>query len=391
MPYNRALLVEISDNLIFCSGENTLFYYDKEDYSLHKLTKSDGFSDAGITAMSFNQVREITLFGYQNGNLDILEGNIISNYDAIKKISVPYAKEIHDIDFHSEYAYLTTVFGVSLDIVGRYAGILAVYFGRKRNLVSSEIDFLTALGEQGAIALHKALRYDEKMLKTFSETVEGLALALEAKDLTTHGHSQKVALYAQLTALALGLDRQEVATVHSAGLLHDIGKIGMHDRLLTRLGKLNAKELEILRMHPVIGARILEPLTFMEDVAPYVLHHHEHYDGSGYPGGIKGAEIPLGARILAVCDAFDTMVSGRPHMQTMSVERAVWQLKKQAGIRFDPAVVAALVSVVRENPAAVAPFEPGEDYLSRFKSKITAPETPAASSMASVLKFITSF
>jgi hypothetical protein len=112
LPYNRASLVEISGNYIFCSGENTLFYYDTEDYSLHKLTKSDGFSDVGITAMGYYQDMDITLFGYQNGNLDMLEGNIITNYNAIKKTTVPYGKDILDIDYHSEYAYLTTVFGV---------------------------------------------------------------------------------------------------------------------------------------------------------------------------------------------------------------------------------------------------------------------------------------
>lgn len=285
---------------------------------------------------------------------------------------------------------ITTVWGVPLDIVDNYAGILAVYFGQPRNLVSSEINFLTALGEQGAIALHKALRYDEKLLQTFSETVEGLALALEAKDPVTHGHSQKVARYARLTARALGLDSRDIDTVHRAGLLHDIGKIGMHDKLLSRLGKLNNREFNTLKMHPVIGARILEPLTFLEDVAPCVFNHHEQWDGNGYPRGVAGEEIPLGARILSVCDAFDTMVSGRPHMPALPVEKAVRQLKRQAGTRFDPAVVAALVTVIRENPAVVEPLEPGEDTLSRFQARINKPETPSGSPV-SALKFITSF
>ncbi len=286
---------------------------------------------------------------------------------------------------------VTTIWGVPLEIVGRYAGILAVYFGQQRNLVSSEINFLTALGEQGAIALHKTLRYDEGMLKALSETVEGLALALEAKDPTTHGHSQKVASYARLTAKALGLDAQEIATVHRAGLLHDIGKIGMHDRLIGRLGKLNAKEFTTLKIHPVIGARILEPLTFLEDVVPYVLNHHEQFDGGGYPNGIKGEAIPLGARILAVCDAFETMISGRPQMLNMPVDKALRQLVQQAGTRFDPAVVSALVTVIRENPDAAKPLKPGDDYLKRFKSKITARKAPGDPVARSLLKFITSF
>ncbi|MCP3956097.1 MAG: HD domain-containing protein, partial [Desulfobacterales bacterium] len=286
---------------------------------------------------------------------------------------------------------ITTVWGIPLDIVDRYVGILAVYFGQQRNLVSSEINFLTALGEQGAIALHKALRYDERLLQTFSETVEGLALALEAKDPITHGHSQKVARYARLTAEAMGLNDGEIAMVHRAGLLHDMGKIGMQDRLLGRLGKLNTRELNTLKMHPVIGARILEPLTFLEDVAACVLNHHELWDGSGYPQGAAGEEIPMGARILSVCDAFDTMISGRPHMPAMPVEKAVLQLKQQSGTRFDPDVVAALLAVILEKPAVVKPLKPGEDTFRRFQSKINKQKKPAESATPPVLKFTTSF
>ena len=286
---------------------------------------------------------------------------------------------------------ITTVWGIPLDIVDRYAGILAVYFGQPRNLVNSEVNFLTALGEQGAIAPHKALRYDEKMLQTFSETVEGLALALEAKDPITHGHSQNVARYARLTAEALGLDDGEIATVHRAGLLHDIGKIGLQDRLLSRLGKLNAREFTTLKMHPVIGARILEPLTFLEDVAPCVLNHHEQWDGNGYPRGVAGEEIPLGARILSVCDAFDTMISGRPQLPAMPVDRAVRQLEQQAGTRFDPAVVAALVSVIHKDPAVAEPLTPGEDFLNRFRSQINTPRKRDKSQTLTGTPFTTSF
>jgi len=119
LPYNRAQLVEVSDYRVFCAGNNSLFYYDQEDLSLHKLTKSDGFSDVGISAMAYDRDRKITLFGYSNGNLDILDENIITNYNAIKKLSVLYEKSILDIDYHSDYAYLTTVFGIfvlNLDI-----------------------------------------------------------------------------------------------------------------------------------------------------------------------------------------------------------------------------------------------------------------------------------
>jgi putative nucleotidyltransferase with HDIG domain len=269
-----------------------------------------------------------------------------------------------------------TVVGIPVSIVAPYTGILAVYFGQQRDLAASEGQFLQALAEQGAVALHKALRYDEEMLNAFRQTVEGLALALEAKDPMTHGHSLKVAYYARRTALALGLPPHQAETVYQAGLLHDIGKIGMQDRILSRLGRLSTSEMDIIRMHPVIGARILSPLTCLQPLVPLVRHHHERFDGRGYPDGLRGDQIPRGARILAACDALDCMLSGRPHMAPVTLERAAAQLEAGAGTHFDPDVIAALAGDIRRHPQIATPLALEDDYLDQFRSR-PAPRSPS--------------
>lgn len=248
---------------------------------------------------------------------------------------------------------VVSIQAVFFDIVRNYRGILAVYFSRPRKLTEGELDILQALGEQGSIALQKSLSYDEKMLDTLRQMVEGFTLALEAKDEQTHGHSIRVAQYAKCIAQAMKLTTAQIETIYHGGLLHDIGKIGMNDHILERLGILNRKEMDIVKQHPIIGARILQPLVFLSDVEPLVLHHHERYDGSGYPEGLRGNDIPLGARILTVCDAFETMLAGRKHFAKMKLEDAIFNLQLGAGSQFDPAIVLTLFNMLDVQPEVV--------------------------------------
>lgn len=239
--------------------------------------------------------------------------------------------------------WIVSICGCSVNILPPYKGLLAVYFSRKQKVTPIEFDLILSLAEQGAIALQKALLYDERMLESFRQAVESLVIALEAKDPVTHGHSLRVAQLARLTAHTMGLSARETDMIYHAGLLHDIGKIGMKDSLLCKLGNLTAGEMDIVRKHPEIGAAILEPLALLTKLAPLVRHHHERFDGTGYPGGLKGEAIPPGARILAVCDAFETMIRGRSKMKPIQLEEAVRQLRANAGKRFDPGVTEALI------------------------------------------------
>lgn len=279
-----------------------------------------------------------------------------------------------------------SILGISFSIAPPYKGILAVYFGRPRHLLDSEIEFIRASGRQGAVALHKAFRYDERMLNAFRETIEGLVLALEAKDVCTHGHSLNVANYACMAAREMGLSSGEIDTIRHAGLLHDIGKIAMRDAILINLGNLSPEDFATVKQHPVIGARIIAPLSFLSEASPLILYHHERYDGSGYPEGLTGEAIPLGARILAVSDSFDAMTSQRPGTrETLGVGKALARLLEQAGTSFDPTVVRAFALAIEAQPEAVRPVQLSEDYFSRHADALKGPEK-RKSSLAKLLK-----
>ena len=173
-------------------------------------------------------------------------------------------------------------------------------------------------------------------------TIQTLVFTLEAKDKFTEGHSRRVASIAASIAEHLGLSRVEVRRVELAGLLHDIGKIGIHEQILSLPRKLTEEEYRHVMTHPTVGARILEPVEELADLIPAVLHHHERYDGSGYPLGLKGEAIPLYARIVAVADAYEAMTSVRPYRGALSPEVALEQLKGNARRHFDPRMVSIL-------------------------------------------------
>ena len=272
-----------------------------------------------------------------------------------------------------------SILGVPFPIVDQYRGILAVYFSKPRDLSQSEINFVRDSGRQGAIALHKAFRYDERMLNAFREIIEGLVLALEAKDICTHGHSLNVANYAKMTAKEMGLSEREAEEIYRGGLLHDIGKIAMQDNILGNLGHLSPGDFETIKKHPVIGAKIIGRLSLLNEVAPIILHHHERYDGSGYPDGLMGDGIPLGARVIAASDAFDAMTSDRPKKENMSIQKALNILQLEAGTKFDPTVINAFVKAIEKNIDLVRPFtmpegDPTSYAASRDKPKSSVPE-----------------
>jgi putative nucleotidyltransferase with HDIG domain len=265
---------------------------------------------------------------------------------------------------------INSVTGLFFDITGPYTGLLAVYFTGNRTLEAHELELVTALGEQGAIALEKAIGHDRQILDIYRKIVEGFALAIEARDRVTHGHSRRVATLSRLTARQMGLDETMVKHIFHAGILHDIGKIGIRDTVLDRLGHLTPKEMDQIRQHPVLGADILIPLTFFSEIAPMIRHHHERYDGTGYPDGIKGERIPLGARILAVCDVFETMTAGRPGMRPKDLPSAIAELTYGAGTLFDPAVIQAFFAMIQAHPKAMEIHESIDDVLDMLRQNV---------------------
>ena len=182
----------------------------------------------------------------------------------------------------------------------------------------------------------------------FLGTIQALSQAIDAKDGFTRGHADRVSRIAGAIARELGLSEKQIDEIELAGLLHDIGKIGVEDRVLMKPSRLDPDEAELMRRHPIYGASILEPSAALRPLVPIVLHHHESFDGSGYPEGLKGEDIPLGSRIMIVADAYEAMTSDRIYRKAIGHDRAMEQLNKYKGIQFDPRVVRALIEVVRK-------------------------------------------
>jgi len=182
------------------------------------------------------------------------------------------------------------------------------------------------------------------------ETVTSLAFAIDAKDHYTQGHSQKVSAYAVMIAQALGMPQPEVEEIRLAGLLHDIGKVGIPESILNKSGPLDASEWETMKTHTDLGAQILEPLRPMVRIREMVRHHHEFYDGSGYPRRLEGDQIPHGARVIAVADAYDTITSERTYKKARTPEDAFAELERCATNQFDPEIVRVFVETMRRAP-----------------------------------------
>ena len=203
-------------------------------------------------------------------------------------------------------------------------------------------------------AYQQSLRYAQDVRRLYMQlqrgvyqSLLGLANALEAKDVYTRGHSDRVSRWSRRLAVALGFEAHAVDVVAQAGLLHDLGKIGVPELVLRKAGALDAGEWELMRRHPLIGAEILAPLEFFGDGALVVRHHHERIDGSGYPDGLRGDQIPRGARVVAVADVFDALTSDRPYRQAMTTAAALDHLAREAGRTLDQDAVAAFTGLVR--------------------------------------------
>jgi len=212
-----------------------------------------------------------------------------------------------------------------------------------RGFNKQDLEALVALASTAAIAISNA-RLHQKVLDDHKNTVKALAAAVDARDHYTCGHSQRVTRYALLGGIKLSLPAEELEVIEYAATLHDIGKIGISDTILCKPGYLTDEEWVIMRQHSEIGAKIIEGIPFLEKARELVLHHHERYDGKGYPEGLAGQEIPIGARLIAIADAFDTMTTDRAYRPLPGIDYAVSELNRCSGTQFCPIAVAAFVS-----------------------------------------------
>lgn len=207
-------------------------------------------------------------------------------------------------------------------------------------IASPEMQFLDAVAEFIGTFHENAARFFEQRAMSIG-TIEALTAAIDAKDPYTRGHSERVAALAKQIALAYGIDEAEAERIRTAGIVHDVGKIGVPERVLCKPGKLDDEEFALIKMHPEIGHRILKGVLLLEHTLPGVLHHHERFDGRGYPHNLAGEAIPLQARIIGIADTFDAMSSSRSYRPAMPREKVLAEIARCAGTQFDPSVVEA--------------------------------------------------
>lgn len=182
-----------------------------------------------------------------------------------------------------------------------------------------------------------------RIQKHYQETIDSLVAAVDAKDSYTKGHQERVAGLVRIIGKNLNISEDDLVAIHQAALLHDIGKIGVSENILVKDGGLSDAEYDMVKKHSIIGAEILSPVKLLKEVIPLVLHHHERYDGSGYPDGLSGDEIPLGARIIAVADAIDAMSWDRPYAEAKSTAAVKEELVRVSGLQLDPEIVDVVV------------------------------------------------
>jgi response regulator RpfG family c-di-GMP phosphodiesterase len=209
-----------------------------------------------------------------------------------------------------------------------------------------DLEITNVLASQASIAIENVRLYSN-IRDNYLKTIRAFALAVEAKDRYTHGHSENVMKYTVIVAKHLGLPDHELEQVKYAGLLHDIGKIGISEIILNKANKLTLQEFNEIKRHPELGANIIADVPFLKSLVPLVLHHHEFYNGEGYPAGISGNDIPYGARILSIADAYEAMTSNRPYRKALSQDIAFSILEKERGRQFDPEIVDAFLDILR--------------------------------------------
>ncbi|MBW3593088.1 MAG: HD domain-containing protein, partial [Actinobacteria bacterium] len=247
-------------------------------------------------------------------------------------------------------AEIRNLLAIPIYMVEKFSGVV-VLVNKPGGFRDYDDDVLLALGDHaGAVLQNERLRED--LRSSYVSTVRVLADAIEAKDRFLRGHADEVAEYVAAVAERLGIDGRRRDELVYSSLLHDVGKLGISERILMKPAELTPEERSIVQLHPRIGYRLIQQVPALRATEMAILHHHERWDGDGYPAGLRAEEIPMEARIIAVADAFSAMTADRPYKGRMSLEEACAELARCAGTQFDPAVVGLFVEEVRRRPPA---------------------------------------
>ncbi len=244
---------------------------------------------------------------------------------------------------------------VPLCFEDRVIGVFTVFFRNRAAGSDDDISMLVAVADQTAVTIKNSELYENQQ-RLFRETIEALATAIDSRDHYTGGHSYMVTQYALAVAKEMGFEGERLELVRVAGLLHDIGKIGISDAILNKPGKLTDEEMGVIKAHPILGRMIIESIEALKPAARIVYHHHEHYDGSGYPEGIKGEDIPLESRILQVADIFHALTSDRIYRKAMPFEKAISIIREEAGTNIDPEIGKVFLRLIEDKNFLVENF-----------------------------------
>ena len=294
--------------------------------------------------------------GFGKEELWIRQFHNVGSFDhcIVRKGTVITMKEILPEKDYREYLktmpFLADMVFAPLEIKGEAVGLLGVS-DHRREFSQTELEIFCSLGSQAAVAMENANLY-KRLKDTFLHTAEALAEAVNSRDPYTGGHVKRVVDYSLRLSDALGLPEKEKENLRLAAILHDIGKIGIDDSILRKGGDLSDDEKAVMKKHPDIGARILGFVDEMKGVIPGVRHHHERFDGGGYPDKLKGKEIPVNARIIAITDAFDALTTDRPYSKAIDRNTALERLRGNAGPQFDHLLVETFCKAVKETRVA---------------------------------------
>lgn len=277
------------------------------------------------------------------GEVNRLSTQLIDQLRADKKTLL-----VNDISRIPAYAWLAgsaqRMLAVPLQRQDEVLGCLFALDKSNGDFDTVDAKLLNSIANESAIYLENAMLFED-VRGLLMGLLHSLTSAVDAKDTYTCGHSERVAMLSRTLAVEAGLDEAAVERIYMAGLLHDVGKIGVPEAVLQKPGKLTAEEFEQMKEHPEIGARILRDVKQLDDVVPGVLHHHEKFDGTGYPSGLAGDAIPIMGRIIGLADCFDAMTSTRTYRQALPFEVALLEIRRGAGTQFDPVLADAFLRI----------------------------------------------
>jgi putative nucleotidyltransferase with HDIG domain len=237
----------------------------------------------------------------------------------------------------------------ALMVSGNVIGVLNLQRQSGRHeFTTGELQSLKIIASKAAYAIANSKLYDD-LQNAYLATISAFANAVEARDHYTRGHTERVTYLSEMIARELGWSDDRLYTVSMGGLLHDIGKVGVPDSVLNKPGPLTEAERGLMQQHTEIGARMIAGIPFLKSCLPFIVSHHERWDGAGYPAGLKAAEIPIEGRILAVADTFDAILTNRPYREAGTLKHAVEELQRFAGIQFDPGIVDIFLRLLKRN------------------------------------------